>query len=120
MEERLNLLRDAGVIDPDICAGMLQVVRQLDEKWQLPVYSEQGAMAITHMSNALMRSRRGESVAPLDADLLAEAAQSPHWQQIQAAHRHLLNDFDVSLHPDEEGYLLINLYGLWMAAQEAT
>lgn len=59
MENRLNLLCEAGVIDKDICSGMLQVVRRLDEEWCLPVYSEQGTMAMTHMASALMRSRRG-------------------------------------------------------------
>lgn len=35
MENRLSLLCDAGVIDEDICRGMLQVVRRLDEEWKL-------------------------------------------------------------------------------------
>ena len=61
MENRLSLLCDAGVIDEDICRGMLQVVRRLDEEWKLPVHTEQGTMAITHMASALMRSRRGEA-----------------------------------------------------------
>jgi hypothetical protein len=120
MEERLNLLCEAGVIDRDICTGMLQVTRLLDERWQLPVYSEQGSIAITHMASALMRSRRGEVINPLDNDLLAEAAESACWPQILRAHQTLLKNFDVSLHCHEEGYLLINLYGLWMAAQEAS
>ena len=42
MENRLNLLCEAGIIDQDICRGMMRVVRQLDEQWHLPVFSEQG------------------------------------------------------------------------------
>lgn len=42
MENRLNLLCEAGVIDKDICSGMLQVVRRLDEEWCLPIHNEQG------------------------------------------------------------------------------
>ena len=118
MENRLNLLCEAGVIDKDICSGMLRVVKRLDEEWNLPVYSEQGAMAITHMANALMRSRKGEVIGALDSELLAELTQSSQWPAIVLAHHSLLNEFAVALHANEEGYLLANLYGLWMAAHE--
>lgn len=80
METRLNLLCEAGVIDKDICKGMMQVVNVLETECHLPVRSEQGTMAMTHMASALMRSRRGEEIEPLDNELLAELAQSSHWQ----------------------------------------
>lgn len=70
METRLNLLCDAGVIDKDICKGMMQVVNVLETECHLPVRSEQGTMAMTHMASALMRSRRGEEIEPLDDELL--------------------------------------------------
>ena len=76
MENRLNLLCEAGVIDKDICSGMLQVVRRLDEEWRLPIHSEQGTMAMTHMASALMRSRQGEVIEALDGELLEELAQA--------------------------------------------
>ena len=37
---------------------------------------------MTHMASALMRSRRGEEIEPLDNELLAELAQSSHWQAV--------------------------------------
>lgn len=115
MENRLNLLCEAGVIDSDIHSGMLKVVKRLNEEWRLPVYSEQGAMAITHMANALMRSRRGEVIAPLDADILQEIRLSSVWFRVYQTHCALLQEFAITLHENEEGYLLANLYGLWMA-----
>ncbi|ALR78996.1 hypothetical protein [[Enterobacter] lignolyticus] len=115
MENRLNLLCEAGVIDRDICSGMLKVVQRLDKEWQLPVYSEQGAMAVTHMASALMRSRRGEVIEPLDGDLLQEIRLSSIWSQVHQVHCALLQEFAVTVHENEEGYLLANLYGLWMA-----
>ena len=51
METRLNLLCDAGVIDKDICKGMMQVVNVLETECHLPVRSEQGTMAMTHMAS---------------------------------------------------------------------
>lgn len=119
MENRLNLLCDAGVIDQDICSGMLRVVRRLNEEWRLPVYSEQGTMAMTHMASALMRSRRGEVIEALDGELLDELMQSDLWPTLLLVHQALLEEFAVTLHANEEGYLLANLYGLWMVAEGA-
>ena len=113
METRLNLLCEAGVIDKDICKGMMQVVNVLETEFHLPVRGEQGMMA-----SALMRSRRGEEIEPLDDELLAELAQSSHWQAVVQLHQVLLKEFALEVNPCEEGYLLANLYGLWMAANE--
>lgn len=117
MESRLNLLCEAGVIDKDICSGMLKVVKRLDEEWHLPVYTEQGTMLMTHMASALMRSRRGEVIEKLDSEILAELTQSDLWPKIVSVNQALLKEFTVVLHPNEEGYLLANLCSLWMAAQ---
>lgn len=118
MENRLNLLCEAGVIDKDICSGMLQVVRRLDEEWCLPIHNEQGIMAMTHMASALMRSRKGEVIEALDGELLEELTQSHLWPTILLVHQASLKEFTVTLHANEEGYMLANLYGLWMAANE--
>ncbi len=107
METRLNLLCEAGVIDKDICKGMMQVVNVLETEFHLPVRSEQGTMAMTHMASALMRSRRGEEIEPLDNELLAELAQSSHWQAVVQLHQVLLKEFALEVNPCEEGYLLV-------------
>ncbi len=60
---------------------MMRVVNVLETECHLPVRSEQGTMAMTHMASALMRSRRGEEIEPLDDELLAELAQSSHWRR---------------------------------------
>ena len=56
METRLNLLCDAGVIDKDICKGMMQVVNVLETECHLPVRSEQGTMAMIHMAMSPLAS----------------------------------------------------------------
>lgn len=117
MEERLNLLCDAGIIDRDICDGMLVVVNQLETVWGIPVRNEQGEMALTHLANALMRSRRGEEIAPLDNELFSEVISSAEWTQLQPIHQAILASFDVILHPNEEGYLIANLFSLWMGSR---
>ncbi|TDN52661.1 hypothetical protein EC843_10291 [Buttiauxella sp. JUb87] len=117
MEERLNLLCDAGVIDRDICDGMIAVVEKMETMWAIPMRNEQGEMAITHMANALMRSRRGEEIGPLDEDLLEEIVTSQAYAELLPIHQAMLAPFDVNIHPNEEGYLLANLFSLWMVSK---
>ncbi|MCC8422271.1 PRD domain-containing protein [Photorhabdus thracensis] len=117
MENRLNLLCQGNVIDQDICDGMLQVVTQLENDWEIPVRNGLGEMVITHMANALMRSRRGEQIGSMDAELLMEVRQSDAFAYLQAINASLLAQFDVQLHPCEEDYLLANLFSLWAAKE---
>ncbi|NHB92934.1 PRD domain-containing protein [Photorhabdus cinerea] len=118
MENRLNLLCQGNVIDQDICDGMMKVVIQLEQDWQIPVRNALGEMAITHMANALMRSRRGEQIGSLDTELLMEVRQSDAFSHLQVINASLLAHFDVQLHPCEEGYLLANLFSLWAAKDQ--
>ncbi|BEL77866.1 MULTISPECIES: hypothetical protein [Serratia] len=112
MEEKMKLLCQAGVIDEDIFRGMLQVIDDLETRWGRPLPEEQGWMAIAHMANALMRSRRGEIIAPLGEDFLQEIAASGELPHLRRLNDGLLAKFSVRLHPNEEGYLLANLFGL--------
>lgn len=115
MENRLNLLCQGNVIDQDIHNGMLQVVAQLENDWKIPVRNALGEIVITHMANALMRSRRGEQISSMDIELLMEVRQSSVFSHLQEINASLLAHFDVQLHPCEEGYLLVNLFSLWAA-----
>lgn len=119
MERRLQILCDGGVIDKDIRDGMLDVVNKLESQWGLAVHNPQGEMAMTHMANALMRSRRGEVIAPIDEAILQEAASDACWPQLQVIHAALMASFAIAVHPNEEGYLMANLYGLWLEKHAA-
>ncbi|MBD2780270.1 PRD domain-containing protein [Xenorhabdus sp. 42] len=117
LEQRLAILLQGGVIDQDIYKNMLSVVHDLEDIWLIPVHHPQGEMALTHMAVALMRSRRGEEIAPLDGEILASIEQCEHYDQLTTILRALLKKFTVILHPNEEGYLLVNLYGLMFSLE---
>ncbi|MBI6547733.1 PRD domain-containing protein [Xenorhabdus lircayensis] len=117
VEQRLAILLQGGVIDQDIYDNMLDVVHDLEDIWLIPVRHPQGEMALTHMASAFMRSRRGERVSPLEKKIQAEIEQSEHYNQLVTIHRSLIEKFTVTLHPNEEGYLLVNLYGLILSIE---
>ncbi|MGL4860570.1 MAG: PRD domain-containing protein [Enterobacteriaceae bacterium] len=118
MEQRLHILYQGNVIDEDIYRGMLQVIEQLEHTQQLLQRNEQGWMVIAHMANALMRSRQQQQVEPIDNAILQEIEQQGELAALAALNQQLLNLFPVTLHPNEQGYLLANLYALKMAQAE--
>ncbi|MCW6568481.1 PRD domain-containing protein [Yersinia ruckeri] len=118
MDPRLNLLCQAGLIDEDIGIGMNLVIDRLAHFWRLPVDSPQGEMAITHMANALMRTRRGEQINGMDAALLTEIMQSADILYIQKINQDVLAYFDQKPDQNEMGYLLSNIYSLYLASRQ--
>lgn len=120
MEKKLDMLCHAGVIDKDIYLGMLKVISALESQWGQSLPEEQGWMAIAHMANALMRSRRGEEINPLDEEVLQEIEASGELPLLKALNQTLLAEFTVELHQNEEGYLLANLFGLHSRLTGAT
>ncbi|CQH09484.1 PRD domain-containing protein [Yersinia enterocolitica] len=116
IDARLNILCQSGVIDQDIGQGLDQVINRLEHFWQLPVHGDQGVMAITHMANALMRTRRGEEIAALDPVILAEIVQSKEIHYIREINQDLLAYFSLKPAENEIGYLLANLYGLYLSS----
>ncbi|CNK44594.1 protein containing PTS-regulatory domain [Yersinia frederiksenii] len=120
IDARLNILCQSGVIDPDIGQGLDKVINRLEHFWQLPVHSSQGVMTMTHLASALMRTRRGEEIHALDPAILAEIIQSEDIHYIREINQDLLAYFSLKPAENEIGYLLANLYGLYLSSDMPT
>lgn len=114
MEQRLKILFDAGVINQEIYRGMLNVIDKLENHWHLILRHAQGEMLITHMASALMRAVKNEDVEPIDEALFAEIKNSNIFSKVLTIHCNLMQEFRLNISENEEGYLLANLYGLYM------
>lgn len=120
METRLQILHDAQVIDTEVYIGMLEVVKRLEQHWQLNIRHTQGEMMITHMANALTRARRGEIIAAIDPELLDEIEASSVFANIREINSDLLSLFPFAIPDSELGYLLANVFGLYLAQTDSS
>lgn len=118
METRLAILASAGVIDEDIHQAMRAVTLRLEQHWHLPVRTEQGTLALTHLANAVMRARRGEAIQGIDADLLEELQALADFGVIVRIYQDVMAYFPLTMPEHEQGYLLINFAGLYQRQQE--
>lgn len=115
MEIRLQILHDAEVIDKEVYIGMLEVIKRLEQHWQLNIRHAQGEMMITHMANAMTRALHGEIITAIDPELLNEIEASNVFANIREINNDLLSLFAFTVPQSELGYLLANVFGLYLA-----
>jgi hypothetical protein len=90
LQQRLDLLRGSGQIDPEVATFMLWALREIGARTEVEVSEETLGTLCTHLSLALQRARdgvqieagrsRGEELAPFPwaievADLLVAEAE---------------------------------------------
>lgn len=119
METRLAILAEAGVIDEDIHQAMRRVTLRLEKHWQLPVRTEQGTLALTHLANAIMRARRGEVIQGIDDELRQELESLEAFPMIFSIHQDVMGHFPLTVPEYEVGYLLVNLAAMYERQQFA-
>jgi len=119
METRLAILAEAGVIDEDIHQAMRRVTLRLENHWQLPVRTEQGTLALTHLANAIMRARRGEVIQGIDDELRQELESLEAFPMIFSIHQDVMGHFPLTVPEYEVGYLLVNLAAMYERQQFA-
>lgn len=117
METRLKILYDAQVIDSSVYIGMIKVLERLEQHWKLSLRHPQGEMLITHMANALMRASQGEVIPAIADEILKEVEATAVFADIRIINNDLLSLFAFEVPDHEIGYLLANLYGLYLAQQ---
>lgn len=69
---RLNILKDAGQIDESVYNNILDIITCIDDKWNIKLTEENGAMLITHLSVALQRIKNGGDVDEAGEEIINE------------------------------------------------
>ncbi|MGR5149887.1 hypothetical protein ACQKP8_25495 [Photobacterium alginatilyticum] len=117
MQQRLTLLKDAGVISQVAHDGTIKAVDLLVTEWQLDTSTEQLQMAMTHLARAVDRILSDQPIEQgLDEDILAEIMNDNEFPVIQAINNKVLDVFGIEQAPDTENtFFLSNLFSLYCA-----
>lgn len=67
---RLNILRDSGLLSEENYNKILEVIKYFDEVKNIKLMEENASMFITHLSSALERIDKNETVNDLDEVVL--------------------------------------------------
>lgn len=107
---RLEILKNSGVIDEKIYNTVTNLIIYLNEKWEIRLTEDNGAMFITHLSMALKRIKEGGSVSNIDENVFQEILVSDKFQKIEKIYEDIeKNIFSEKLPEEEKKYILINL-----------
>ena len=87
LKERMNLLRDAGVLSQKNYESVEKVIAYFKEQHGIALTEENAAAFITHLCMALERLDKGEEVKPLDRAVFEEVQQEESYEQAAACCR---------------------------------
>lgn len=109
LKVRLDILNGAGAICDKTKKVMCGVIEMFDEKHNIVLTEENGAMMVTHLSMAIMRVRKNEPVKSIDEEVFSETLESEHIERAHIIYRDLADVLDIELPEDEKKYMLVNI-----------
>ncbi len=84
IQQRLDILKQAGQINRKIEAAILDFVMRMETEYCLEVTEENGAMMVMHLAIALARIDRGETVDRMDAILVDQIKDAKGYAELPA------------------------------------
>ncbi|MCQ8212726.1 PRD domain-containing protein [Cetobacterium somerae] len=109
LQTRLEILNSSGAITDCTKDTMLNVIEMFNEKHNIKLTEENGAMMVTHLSMAIMRVKNNEPVKTIDEEVFKETLESEHIERANLIYDDLSEVLDVTLPEDEKKYMLVNI-----------
>lgn len=109
LQTRLGILCSTGTISNETREVMLNVIKMFQEKYQIILTEENGAMMTTHLSMAITRVKNNEPVKVINEEVYQEILESEFLEKAQEIYKDLENILDVKLPEDEKKYMLVNI-----------
>ncbi|MCX3066843.1 MULTISPECIES: PRD domain-containing protein [Cetobacterium] len=109
LQTRLEILNVSGAITDCTKDVMLNVINMFNEKHNIELTEDNGAMMVTHLSMAITRVKNGEPVKTIDEEVFKETLESEHIERANLIYDDLSEVLDVTLPDDEKKYMLVNI-----------
>ena len=109
LQTRLEILNVSGAITDCTKDVMLNVINMFNEKHNIELTEDNGAMMVTHLSMAITRVKNGEPVITRDEEVCKESLESDDVESANLTHDDLSEVLDVTLPDDEKKYMLVNI-----------
>jgi len=108
LKARMRILRDGGIIAPEIADFMDGVIGLLEETFP-NVPQDPAERFTTHMAMAAQRIRQGEPAAPLDVDSWEQVTACDEFDRGNAFLEQILTRSPVEFPESERQYLLLHI-----------
>lgn len=119
IDERMALLRTAGIVDDAGLADLEALVRVVVAETGVSRDDAHLASLVTHVAAALRRAAGGEPVEPLPDEVMADVRESSVWPEAVRVEGLAEAEMATRLSEDERGFVLAHLGGLLMSERDA-
>ncbi|MGL5051075.1 MAG: PRD domain-containing protein, partial [Fusobacteriaceae bacterium] len=109
LKMRLDILNGAGAICDETKEVMCGVINMFQEKHNIVLTKDNGAMMVTHLSMAIMRVKNNIPVKAIDEEVFVETSESEHFEKAHIIYGDLSEVLDIQLPEDEKKYMLVNI-----------
>lgn len=108
IQEKLDVLKTAGIIDDAVYEYIQAVIAYLEEKGLMNDV-EKAEVFLTHLAMASARQKKGESVNALDTAISDQIKNEPQFVHAQDLWKELAALAPVSFHDNEIDYLYLHI-----------
>jgi hypothetical protein len=109
LDTRLELLLSSGTVSSAVDSAVRSVIARMADRWGIVLTEENGSRLVTHLAMALMRISRGDSVASMDAEALAEFRSCGSFSKAAEIAADLIAWTKISIPESEREYLDSNI-----------
>lgn len=109
LQTRLEILYSTGIISKETREVVLNVIKMFQEKYQITLTEENGAMMTMHLSMAITRVKNNEPVKIIDEEVYKEVLESEFFEKSEEIYIDLERVLDIKLPEDEKKYMLANI-----------
>lgn len=107
--ERINLMKECGMIDDVAYADLMTIVKIFQKDFQFNLTEENGGVMITHIGAAINRIKSGEKIEPLDREVLRQAADELSYPTALKILAQVKQEMVCKLPDIEQEFLLVHI-----------
>lgn len=117
LEQRIDLLQQAGFVDETGRKDLDALVEVLTEGHGVPRDSEQLGSLVTHVAAAFKRAADGELIDPIAEEVYQGVKESEVYAEAEGIRDEIVAAMATQLSEDEKEFILVHVGGLLMAMQ---
>lgn len=115
LDVRLNILKEAGQISEETFEALKRVINMLNDKFDIKLTEENGAMLITHLSVALERIKKGEIIEGIDSEIYEQIKNHPAYKECIKVLKSIEEESNIKIPENEETFIMMHLCTLFEA-----
>ena len=108
IKQKLDVLKEAGIIDEEVQTYVLAVLEYLKEK-KIITEDQEDDVFLTHLAMAAARQKNGESVSELEGFIKEQIVSDPQYLHSQSLWKELADLAPVTFDENELDYFYLHI-----------